>query len=100
MEWPKDRRGRLKASSSLNIDTGSAFYELSVALFAGVFAVLDDDAAAGEDGLNLSLDLPAFVGRIIDVHVFILDSEGGLSIWIEDDDVRIGADGDRAFLWE
>ncbi len=46
---------RAKASPLLHPDTLAAFEELAVALFAGVFAVLDDDHSGKANRFNLSI---------------------------------------------
>src|SRR6185369_2654854 len=82
----------------LDIDARAAAEELAVACLAEVFAVFDNDAAALDDGLGLAFDGPAFVGRIVDIHMFAVDPKGVFGVRVKNDDVCVGADGDRAFF--
>src|SRR5690349_1667978 len=77
-----------------------SFQELSRARLAGELAVVDDDFAAGEDGLGGARDFPAFVGVVVHLHVERLRGEGLLLLGIEDDEVGVRARRDRALAGE
>src|SRR5258706_733880 len=75
----------------------AALEEFAVAGFAEVVVIFDDYFSAREDGLGLAFDFPAFEQAVVAVHVVGLGADRALSVGVEDDDVGVGADGDRAF---
>src|SRR5207302_4084206 len=77
-----------------------ALQKLAVAGLALELAALDDDATAREDGLDHALNFLALVCVVVNVHVARLDAQGLFLLRVEDDYVRVGADGDCAFARE
>ena len=99
---PKGRRvasieeHRLEAEAGV----GLAAEELAGAGAAGELIFVDDGAAAGENCSGGALDLDAFEHRVVDAHVMRFDADCFAMIRIEDHDVGVGADSDRAFARE
>ena len=79
---------------------GLAAEELAGAGAAGELIFVDDGAAAGKDSFCGALDLDAFEHGIVDAHVMCLRADDFFVIGIEEHDVGVGADGDRAFARE
>ena len=64
---------------------------------AGKVSVVDDDAPAGEHGLRYALHADSLEHGIVDAHLVRLRADHLLRVGIENHDVRVRADGDRAF---
>src|SRR5205085_12699313 len=76
----------------------AAFEKLTVAGFALELTLIDHDCAARQNCLDDAFDRLAFVSAVIDVHMMSLDADRLIRVRIEDDDVRVRANSDRAFL--
>src|SRR5204862_4396262 len=70
--------------------------ELAHAFLAEPLGAVDDQLAAQEDSLDPPRDRPALEHRVVDPTVTLRGSDGPGFVGIEQDDVRIRADGDRA----
>src|SRR5687768_13896956 len=79
---------------------GSPLQEVALARAALVLVVLDDHFAARQHRFRQPLDLHALKEAVVAVHVVRLRAERPLALVVEDDDVGVGADGDRALLRE
>src|SRR6516164_11561490 len=80
---------------------GAALDECAIAGAPYIIAAVDDDLAARQDSFRISLHLETFVGVVVDIHVMGLaveDADRLLAGGIENDDVGIAADRNRAFL--
>ncbi len=84
-------------SSLLNSGVGLATEELAGAGSADEFSGFDDGAAAGENGFGRAFDFDALEHGIVHAHVVRLRADDFFVVGIEDHQVRVGADGDRAF---
>jgi hypothetical protein len=62
--------------------------------------VLDDRATTGENCFGQTLNLDSFEHGIVDTHVMCLGTDDLTLVGIEDDEVGVGPDGDRAFARE
>src|SRR5215831_4859761 len=74
----------------------AAAEKLALAGLAEELTVLDDDAAAREDMRRRADHLAALERRVVDAHVEGLLREDVALLRIPDDDIGIGADGERA----
>ena len=71
--------------------------ELAGAGVADEFTGVNDGTAAREDGFGRALDADALEHGIVHAHVVGFGADDFFVIGIEDHQVGIGADGDRAF---
>src|SRR6185369_4835397 len=74
--------------------------ELPHSLLPDVLPFLDHQLAAREDRLRRPFHLPALIAGVVDVHVVRRRADGELLVRVEDHDVGVGADGDRALARE
>src|SRR5260370_1694893 len=88
---------KLTSTADLEAGVSLAAEELAGAGAADEFAGVDDGAAAREDGFGRALYLDALEHGIVDAHVVSFRADDFFVIGIEDDQVRVGADGDGAF---
>src|SRR2546428_13841770 len=86
-----------RVAESRQAGIGLAAEELAGAGAADEFAVVDDGAAAGEDGFGRAFDLNALEHGIVHAHVMGFGADNFFVIRIEDDEVGVGADGDGPF---
>ena len=70
---------------------------MSIAWFAFEYFVFHDNVATREHGLSDTAYFAALVRTIVDAHVMGFRADRLLTVRIEDHDVGIGADRDRAF---
>ena len=92
--------GHPEARSEAEAGVGLAAEELAGAGAAGELIFVDDGAAAGQDRFGYALNLDTFEHRIIDAHVMGLGADDLRCVRIEDDEISIRSDGDRAFARE
>ena len=78
----------------------AALEEFSFARSALVLVVFDDHLAAAQHRLRVALDLPTLEEAVVAIHVVRLRADRAFLLVIEDDDVGVGADGDRSFARE
>src|SRR5580765_1553960 len=71
--------------------------ESSVTELAHEFAVARCNFPAHGDDAGATFDFPAFKRAVVHVHVLRLGGDSASIVWIEDDEVRIGARLDCAF---
>ena len=73
------------------------------ALFNLLLIVFNDHPASAENSFGETLNFETLVCRIVDTHVVgarIVDTDGFLALGVEDDNIRIGSDGDGSFFGE
>src|SRR4051812_11656471 len=75
---------------------GGALDEPAGALLPGEVAIADDDRPPRQDDVAATLDRPALVARVVDVHVVGPRRDRPLAVRVVDDDVRVRADRDSA----
>src|SRR5258707_911505 len=86
-----------KATSEARSHPGSApLDECAVTALADEGAVANDRAAADEDRPNGALHLEALVRRVVARVVEVLGADRPAGGWVEEDDVGVAADLDRA----
>ena len=73
--------------------------ELPPAGMAGDAAMFEDNVAAGDRHAGPAGDAPAFEHVVVAGGVHLHGADGPRAVWVEDDDVGIGADRDRALAW-
>src|SRR6185312_5835658 len=103
---PLEQRLEAKARHRLQLGRGDALglgrigriagQELAGAAHGVELAVLDDDATAAHHDDRPAGDLAAFVGRVADIVVQVLPTDGDVLVGIPDREVGVRADGDRA----
>ena len=71
--------------------------ELACAGAADEFTGVDDGAAAREDGPWRSLDLNSLEHGIVHAHVVRFCADDLFLVGIEEDQIGVGTDGNRAF---
>ncbi len=79
---------------------GAAFEETASSGFAFELAVLNEDLSTDDDRFRHTADTAAFIGTIVHAHVMGLGADRLFPIRIEDHDVGVRADRDRAFFRE
>src|SRR5215213_2290802 len=84
----------------LNIYARPALQELSITRFPFELSFIDHDLAAREHSLNNALDLLTLVSIVVAVHVLCFHAQRLFLFRIEEHDVRIGTDSNRALLWK
>src|SRR5262249_7098140 len=76
------------------------FQKLPIAGLSLELAIIDHELTAREYSLDHTLNLPAFIGAVVNVHMVSLSANGLFPFGIKDDNVRIRAYGDRPLLWQ
>ncbi len=84
----------------LNLHAFAAFDKLSAAFFTRHSPFSMTTRPRDRTVSTLPLIFSAFVGAVIDVHMLRVDAEGVFFFGVEDHDVGIRTDGDRAFFRE
>src|SRR6204780_1524695 len=73
--------------------------EPAVALGSDVAGLILDDGAAGQNDVDVPVDLPSLPRRVVHVHVMgLADADRSMAVRVVDDDVRVRAGADDALL--
>lgn len=83
----------------LETSVGLAAEELAGAGAANELSGVNDGAPAREDGFGCAFDPNALEHGIVHAHVMRFRADHFFVIGIEEDEISVRADGDRAFAW-
>src|SRR5215472_3465635 len=95
--FPGSRSTAARMVVSLDPGIGLASEELAGAGAADEFAGINDGAAARENGFGCAFNLDPLEHGIVHAHVVRVGTDDLFVVWIEEDEVRVRADGDGAF---
>src|SRR5215204_1029849 len=82
----------------LNLNARPSLQELSATSFPFEVAAIDYDFASRQNSFHYTLNLLAFVGTVVAVHVTCLETESLFFFAIKDHDVRVRSNCDGSFL--